>query len=200
MSAATVENRFAVVLCADIVGYSRLMGADEEGTHTALTTIWRDVVDPQIEQCKGRVVRRMGDGLVVEFLSATDAVVCALAIQEAMRAPSIEAPPERQIQFRMGITIGDVISDGKGIYGDAVKVASRLESLAEPGGINVSRAVRVKSRISSGPSACFGSRRIESTRRPRPVSGGARPLRWNGRRWRCYLSRTLPGMQKRSSF
>ncbi len=150
MRAATVENRFAVVLCADIVGYSRLMGADEEGTYTALTMIWRDVVDPQIEQCKGRLVRRMGDGLVVEFGSAIDAVACALAIQEAMRVPPVETPPEHQIQFRMGITIGDVVSDGKGIYGDAVKVASRLESLAEPGGINVSRSVRdqIRDRLS----------------------------------------------------
>ena len=82
MSAASLENRSAVVLCADIVGYSRLMGTDEEGTHAALTMIWRDVVDPRIEECKGKLVRRMGDGLVVEFRSATDAVVCALAIQE----------------------------------------------------------------------------------------------------------------------
>src|SRR5258707_7816647 len=92
----------------------------------------------------------MGEGLVVEFGSSMNAVVCALAIQETMRASPIEMPPERQIRFRMGITIGDVISDGKGIYGDAVKVASRLESLAEPGGINVSRAVRdqIRERLS----------------------------------------------------
>jgi adenylate cyclase len=137
-----IQHRVAVVLCADIVGYSRLMGADEEGTHAALTTIWREVVDPRIEACKGRLVRRMGDGLVVEFGSPNDAVVCALAIQEAMRPTSNETPPDRQIQFRMGITIGDVVSHGKDIYGDALSVASRLESLAEPGGITVSRAVR----------------------------------------------------------
>jgi adenylate cyclase len=150
VSAATVESRFAVVLCADIVGYSRLMGADEEGTHAALSTVWRDVVDPRLEEYNGRVVRRMGDGLVVEFSSAIDAVVCALAIQDAMRASLIEIPSERQIQFRMGITIGEVVSDSKGIYGDAVTVASRLEGLAEPGGINVSRAVRdlVRDRLS----------------------------------------------------
>ena len=167
MSAATVENRFAVVLCADIVGYSRLMGTDEEGTHTALTTIWRDVVDPQIEQCKGRLVRRMGDGLVVEFGSAVDAVVCALAIQEAMRAPPIETPPDRQIQFRMGITIGDVVSHGKGIYGDAVKVASRLEGLAEPGGVNVSRAVRdqIRDRLSV-VLRDLGEHEVENIERP----------------------------------
>ena len=150
MSPDQLEHRVSAVLCADIVGYSRLMGADEEGTHAALITIWRDVVDPQIEQCKGRLVRRMGDGLVVEFRTAIDAVGCALAIQDAMRVPPVDTPPERQIQFRMGITIGDVVSHGKGIYGDAVKVASRLESLAEPGGINVSRVVRdqIRDRLS----------------------------------------------------
>ena len=134
MSEERVERRLAAILAADVVGYSRLMGTDEEGTHAALTTIWRDVVDPRIEECKGKLVRRMGDGLVVEFQSATDAVVCALAIQEAMRAPPTEIPPERQIQLRMGITIGEVVSHGQAIYGDAVRVASRLESLAEPGG------------------------------------------------------------------
>jgi adenylate cyclase len=150
VSATTVKNRFAAVLCADIVGYSRLMGTDEEGTHAALTTIWRNVVDPLIEQGNGRLVRRMGDGLVVEFSSAVDAVVCGLAIQESMRAPPVVMPPERRIQFRIGITVGDVVSHGKEIYGDAVTVASRLESLAEPGGINVSRAVRdqVRDRLS----------------------------------------------------
>ncbi len=167
MSAATLENRSAVVLCADIVGYSRLMGADEEGTHAALTKIWRDVVDPRIEECKGKLVRRMGDGLVVEFRSATDAVVCALAIQEAMRAPPIENPPERHVQFRMGITIGEVVSHGQAIYGDAVRVASRLESLAEPGGINVSRAVR--DQIREGLSVVLrdlGEHKVENIGRP----------------------------------
>ena len=162
-----MEHRIAVVLCADIVGYSRLMGIDEEGTHAALTTIWRDVVDPRIEECKGRLVRRMGDGLVVEFNSAIDAVLCALAIQEAMRAPPIETPPERQIQFRMGITIGEVVSDGKGIYGDAVKVAARLEALAEPGGINVSRPVRdqIRDRLSV-VLRDLGEHEVENIERP----------------------------------
>jgi adenylate cyclase len=167
VSAATVENRVAVVLCADIVGYSRLMGTDEEGTHAALQTIWRDVVDPQIEHCKGRLVRRMGDGLVVEFRSAIDAAVCALAIQEAMRFLLIETPPERQIQFRIGITIGDVVSHGEAIYGDAVNIASRLESLAEPGGITVSRAVRdqIRDRLSV-VLRDLGEHQVENSERP----------------------------------
>src|SRR5215469_9583563 len=126
------------------------MGADEEGTHSALKTVWADVVDPRIEASKGRLVRRMGDGLLVEFGSVIDAVVCAIAIQQAMRAPLTQTPPERQIRFRMGITAGDVVTDGTGIHGDAITVASRLESLAEPGGINVSRAVRdqIRDRLS----------------------------------------------------
>jgi len=167
VSAANVEHRVAVVLCADVVGYSRLMGIDEEGTLATLRTIWRDVVDPRVEECKGRLVRRMGDGLVVEFQSAIDAVVCALGIQEAMRAPPIETPPERQIQFRVGITIGDVVSHGKEIYGDAIKVASKLESLAEPGGINVSRAVR--DQIRDGLSVVLrdlGEHAVENIERP----------------------------------
>jgi adenylate cyclase len=167
VSTPNVKNRVAVVLCADIVGYSRLMGVDEEGTHAALTTIWRDVVDPRIEECKGRVVRRMGDGLVVEFSSAADAVVCARTIQEVMRAPPIEFLPDRQIQFRMGITIGEVVSHGQAIYGDAVRVASRLESLAEPGGINVSRAIRdqIRDRLSV-VLRDLGEHEVENIERP----------------------------------
>src|SRR5205085_10855220 len=133
----------------------------------ALTTIWRDVVEPRIEECKGKLVRRMDDGLVVEFQSAIDAVTCALAIQEMMRAPPIETSPARQIQFRMGITIGDVVRHGTGIYGDAVKVASRLESLAEPGGINVSRAIR--DQIRHGLSIVLrdlGEHKVENIERP----------------------------------
>ena len=140
--AAKIERRFAVVLCADVVGYSRLMGMDEEGTLAAVNATWRDVVDPKILEYSGRTVRTMGDGLLVEFGSVVDAVHCAIAIQSAMPERAVDVPPERQIRFRMGINIGDVLSDGEAIYGDGIAVASRLESLAEPGGINVSRAVR----------------------------------------------------------
>ena len=140
--AAKIERRFAVVLCADVVGYSRLMGMDEEGTLAALNATWREIVDPKILEYSGRTVRTMGDGLLVEFGSVVDAVHCAIAIQNAMPERALDVPPERQIRFRMGINIGDVLSDGEAIYGDGIAVASRLESLAEPGGINVSRAVR----------------------------------------------------------
>jgi len=137
-----VEHRFAVVLCADVLGYSRLMGIDEEGTLAALRGVRRDLVDPQIAAHRGRIVRTMGDGLLVEFNSVVDAVRCAIAIQRGMPEHSGDMPEERRIRFRIAINMGDVVSDGDLIYGDGVAVASHMESLAEPGGINVSRAVR----------------------------------------------------------
>ncbi len=137
-----MEHRFAVILSADVVGYSRLMGADEEGTLAALKAIRRDLVDPKIKEQKGRIVRTMGDGLLVEFSSVVDAVRCAIGIQCAVPELGIQTPADRHIRFRMAINMGDVIADGESIYGDGVAVASRMESLAQPGGINVSRAVR----------------------------------------------------------
>ena len=141
-SNARVEHRFAVIMCADVVGYSRLMGIDEEGTLAALNAVRREVVDAGIGEHRGRIVRTMGDGLLVEFNSVADAVRCALAIQRAMPQLGAATPPERRIRFRIAINIGDVVSDGDMIFGDGVTVAARMESLAEPGGINVSRAVR----------------------------------------------------------
>jgi adenylate cyclase len=137
-----VEHRFAVVLSADVVGYSRLMGSDEEGTLAALRTVRRELVDPRILEHKGRIVRTMGDGLQVEFSSVVDAVRCAIAIQRAMAEHGADVPEDRRIRFRIAIAMGDVVTDGDLIYGVAVDRASRMESLAEPGGINVSRAVR----------------------------------------------------------
>jgi len=137
-----VEHRFAVVLCADVLGYSRLMGIDEEGTLAALRGVRGDLVDPQIAAHRGRIVRTMGDGLLVEFNSVVDAVRCAIAIQRGMPEHSADMPEERRIRFRIAINMGDVVSDGDLIYGDGVAIASHMESLAEPDGINVSRAVR----------------------------------------------------------
>jgi adenylate cyclase len=118
------------------------MGSDEEGTLAALRKVRRDLVDPKILEHKGRIVRTMGDGLLVEFNSVVDAVRCAIDIQRAMPAHSADQPTDRRIRYRLAINMGDVVSDGDLIYGDGVTVASRLESLAEPGGINISRAVR----------------------------------------------------------
>jgi len=137
-----VEHRFAVILCADVVGYSRLMGIDEEGTLAALRTVRRDLVDPKITEHRGRIVRTMGDGVLVEFNSVVDAVRCAIEIQQAMPDHGVNMPDDRRIRFRFAIAMGDVVTDGDLIYGQGVDIAARMEALAEPGGINVSRAVR----------------------------------------------------------
>lgn len=142
MTDIRITHRFAVILCADVIGYSRLMGIDEEGTLTALKTVRGNLVDPQIAEHGGRIVRTMGDGLLVEFNSVVNAVRCAVGIQREMPKFGAEVPPDRQIRLRIGINMGDVVSDGDLIHGDGVAVASRMESLAEPGGIAVSRAVR----------------------------------------------------------
>jgi adenylate cyclase len=142
VSDSRVENRFAVIMCADVVGYSRLMGSDEEGTLAALNAVRRNLVDPTIAEHKGRIVRSMGDGLLVEFNSVADAVRCAVKMQSEMPDQSAGMPEDRRIRFRVAIAMGDVVTDGDLIYGQAVDIGSRMESLAEPGGINVSRAVR----------------------------------------------------------
>ena len=118
------------------------MGANEEGTLAALNRIRRDLVDVRIDRHGGRIVRTMGDGLLVEFGSVINAVQCAIEIQREIPKQTNTMPADRRIQFRVGINLGDVVSDGDIIYGDGVTVASRLESLAHTGGINVSRAVR----------------------------------------------------------
>jgi TolB-like protein len=129
-------------MAADVVGYSRLMGLDEEGTLAALKNARRELVDPKIEAHQGRILRTMGDGLLVEFDNAVDAVRCAVELQQAMPTQGAALPLDRRIRFRIAIDMGDVIEDGDIIHGDAVDVAARMEALAEPGGVNVSGAVR----------------------------------------------------------
>jgi class 3 adenylate cyclase len=138
----TTTRRLAAILAADIAGYSRLMGADEEGTLDALKAIRRELADPKIEEHRGRIVKTTGDGLLVEFASVVDAVRCAVEIQRAMGDRKAEVPTDRRIEFRIGINLGDVILDEGDIYGDGVNIAARLETLAEPGEICVSRVVR----------------------------------------------------------
>jgi TolB-like protein/class 3 adenylate cyclase/tetratricopeptide (TPR) repeat protein len=137
-----VERRLAAILAADVAGYSRLMGEDEEGTLAALKAIRRELGDPKIKEHRGRIVKTTGDGLLVEFSSVVDAVRCAVEVQREMAERNAAIPPARRIEFRMGINLGDIIKDGRDIYGDGVNVAARLEALAEPGGISVSRVVR----------------------------------------------------------
>src|SRR5215468_624797 len=137
MAEARVERRLAAILAADVAGYSRLMGTDEVGTLSALKAHRRKIVDPAIAQHRGRIVKTTGDGMLVEFASAVDAVACAVAIQEKMaeRAAGGTGP---RIQFRMGINVGDIIIDGKDIFGDGVNVAARVENECEPGGVCLS--------------------------------------------------------------
>src|SRR5262245_1570482 len=137
-----IERRLAAILAADVAGYSRLMGADEEGTHERLRAVFREVVDPRIKEHRGRTVKNTGDGLLAEFPSVVDAVRCAVAIQREMARRNVDVPTELRIEFRIGINLGDVIAEGGDIFGDGVNVAARLEALAEPGGICISRVVR----------------------------------------------------------
>ena len=135
-------RRLAAILAADIAGYSRLMGADEEGTLAELKAIRRELSDPKVKEHRGRIVNTTGDGLLIEFSSVVDAVRCAVEVQHAMAERNVDVPPDRRIELRMGINLGDIIKDGRDIFGDGVNVAARLEALAEPGGICVSRVVR----------------------------------------------------------
>ena len=137
MAEAQVERRLAAVLAADIAGYSRLMGADEVGTLSALKAIRRELVDPAIAAYKGRIVKTTGDGMLVEFASAVDAVTCAVATQRKMAERAASAIGAK-IQFRIGINVGDIIIDGDDIFGDGVNIASRLEGIAQPGGVCIS--------------------------------------------------------------
>ncbi len=141
MVEARVERRLAAILAADIAGYSRLMGVDEEGTLRQLKAHRKELVDPKITEHRGHIVKTTGDGMLVEFVSVVDAVRCAVDIQRSMVERNAEVPTETRIQFRIGINVGDIISDNNDIYGDGVNVAARLEALADPGGIDVSRNV-----------------------------------------------------------
>src|SRR6201982_847554 len=128
-----VQRRLAAILAADVAGYSRLMGADEEGTHERLRAHFRELVDPKIAEHRGRTVKNTGDGLLAEFPSVVDAVRCAVEIQRGMIDREPDVPEERRIRFRIGVNLGDVIVEEHDIFGDGVNVAARLEALAEPG-------------------------------------------------------------------
>jgi adenylate cyclase len=142
MAENRVERRLTAIMAADIAGYSRLMAADEEGTLAALKTLRRDVTDCKIKEHRGRIVNTTGDGLLCEFASVVDAVRCAVEVQREMAARNASVQAERRINFRIGINLGDIMIDENDIFGDGVNVAARLEALAEPGGVCVSRVVR----------------------------------------------------------
>ena len=138
MAAARIQRRLAAILAADVVGYSRLMEADEAGTLAALRAHRKELIDPRIAEHGGRTVKLMGDGALVEFASVVDAVECAVAIQRTIAELNAGIPEDRRIVFRIGINVGDIIIEGEDIYGDGVNVAARLEGIAESGGIAIS--------------------------------------------------------------
>jgi TolB-like protein/Flp pilus assembly protein TadD len=135
-------RRLAAIVAADVAGYSRLMGADEDGTHERVKGHIRELIEPKIAEHQGRVVKKTGDGFLAEFASVVAAVRCAVEMQRGMDQRNANAPPEQRIEFRVGINLGDVIAEEHDIFGDGVNIAARLEALAEPGGICVSRVVR----------------------------------------------------------
>ena len=134
-------RRLTAILAADVAGYSRLMGADEERTHERLKAHLQELVNPKITEHRGRIVKNTGDGLLAEFPSVVDAVRCAVEIQRGMGDRELEILEDTRIRFRIGINLGDVIADGDDIFGDGVNIAARLEGLAEPGEICVSARV-----------------------------------------------------------
>ena len=138
----TATRRLAAILAADVAGYSRLMGADEDGTHERLRAHQRELIEPKIAEHHGRIVKTTGDGMLAEFASVVDAVRCAAELQRAVIDREADMPEDRRIRFRIGINLGDVIVEDEDIFGDGVNVAARLEALSEPGGICISRMVR----------------------------------------------------------
>src|SRR5499427_2813939 len=162
-----VERRLAAILAADVAGYSRLMGADEEGTLAALKAYRREVIDLKLTEHRGRIVRIIGDGLLVEFASVVAAVRWAVEVQRAIGERNSGLPQDKRIEFRMGINAGDIIIDGIDIWGDGVNVAARLEALAEPGGICVSS--RVQEDVHGSVAVAFediGEQQLKNIARP----------------------------------
>ena len=138
----TQTRRLAAILAADVAGYSRLIGADEGGTLDRLRALRRELLDPKIAEHRGRLVKTTGDGLLVEFGSVVDALRCAVEVQSEMTGHNTGVPPNKRIELRIGINVGDIVVEGGDIFGDGVNVAARLEGLAEPGGICVSARVQ----------------------------------------------------------
>src|SRR3984893_15180441 len=162
-----VERKLAAILAADVAGYSRLMGADEEGTLARLKAHRRELIDPKIAEHRGRIVKTTGDGLLVEFASPVEAVRCAGEIQKAMREREGSLPEDRRIEIRGGINLGDVIIEEDDVYGDGVNIAARLEALADPGSVVISSAVfeQVRDRVPDGFED-LGDQQVKNIARP----------------------------------
>ena len=141
MGEQRVERKLAAILAADVVGYSRLMGTDEEGTLARLKSVHREVFEPKTQEHHGHIVKTTGDGILIEFPSVVEAVQCAVEVQQRIAEYNAKLPKEQRLEFRAGVNLGDIIIEGSDIYGDGVNVAARLESVAEPGGVCVSGTV-----------------------------------------------------------
>src|SRR5579864_8501861 len=181
MAEERIARRLAAILAADVAGYSRMMGADEEGTLAALKAIRREIIEPKIAEHQGRIVKTTGDGALVEFGSAVDAVRCALDVQRATAERNVAIPEDRRIAFRIGINVGDIISDEGDIYGDGVNIAARIEPLAEPGAICLSDNAyqQIKGKLSLDVTD-MGERELKNIAQPVRVygirpGGAARP-------------------------
>ena len=200
MAEARVERRLAAILAADVAGYSRLMGVDEEGTLAALKAYRRELIDPKIAEHRGRIVKTTGDGALVEFASAVDAVRCAVEIQRAMAERNADIPEDRRIEFRIGINVGDIIIDEGDIYGDGVNIAARLEALASPARSAFPTTPTSRSRESSRSTSATWASSNSRTSRSRCASmafasNGAPSAR---RRSRCPTSRRSPCCRSRT--
>ncbi|WP_284735855.1 adenylate/guanylate cyclase domain-containing protein [Dongia deserti] len=168
MAAERNVRRLCAILAADVAGYSQLMGADEDGTLTALTAHRRDLIDPAIAEHAGRIVKTTGDGLLVEFASVVDAVRCAVDVQRGMAERNHAVPENQRLAFRIGLNLGDVIVQNDDLYGDGVNVAARLEALAEPGGICLSASAheQVRDKIATVRFEDLGEQRVKNIARP----------------------------------
>jgi adenylate cyclase len=192
------RRRLTAVMLADVVDYSRLMSRSEDATHTRIAGHARELIDPTIEKYGGRLVRSMGDGLLVEFVSALDAVRCALDIQSGLAAR--QANETERIQLRIGINTGDVLVDERDIYGNSVNIAARLEAMASPGAVCVSQSIYDQTRAQ--PEFFFadlGTRRVKNIPYPIPVYEVAYErirvtlLRWLAARWNRWAASTSIG-------
>lgn len=167
MADERLQRRLAAILSADMVGYSHLMGRDESGTLARLKWLRHEIIDPTVAAHSGRTVKLMGDGTLIEFASAVDAVTCAVTLQQRIAEHNAGSAEDGRIEFRIGINVGDIIVDGDDIYGDGVNVAARIEALAEPGSIYISRAVadHVRGKVSVAIEA-RGARRVKNIAQP----------------------------------
>ena len=199
MNQHQITRKLTAILAADVAGYSRLMGADEEGTLRRLAEIRRELFDPKVTAHHGRIFKTTGDGLLVEFSSVVDAVRCAVEIQRAMAALNAAEPDDRRMDFRIGINLGDVMAVEDDIYGDGVNVASRIEGLAPPGGICLSKIVadQVHGKVALALED-MGDRHVKNIARPIRVlrvrledGGGPAPKSASGlhHRWHHWLAR-----------